>query len=235
MNQQIPVYVSLAFLIALLFPIYMIANLARKNTASSKSTFVFYGIIAFYSIYLLVVGIACINGAFDEVSLPPKIILLTTLPLLLFLVGFVFNTSLCKEIIKTTPVSKLIRLHLFRVIGSFFIILMLLQLLPKTFALIAGMGDVITALSSLWVAKSIEHKKIYAQTVALAWNTFGFLDILITSATAIILTKISIDTGALGVEVLATFPFCFIPAFAPATIIFLHLNIYRKLLSKNFQ
>jgi hypothetical protein len=44
-----------------------------------------------------------------------------------------------------------------------------------------------------------------------------------------VLTKISIDTGAMGVDTLAKFPFCFIPAFAPPTIIFLHVSIYKKL------
>jgi hypothetical protein len=38
------------------------------------------------------------------------------------------------------------------------------------------------------------------------------------------------QTAAQGVEALASFPFSFIPAFAPATIIFLHLSVYRKLL-----
>jgi len=49
---------------------------------------------------------------------------------------------------------------------------------------------------------------------------------------AIIFTKISIDRGIQGVEFLAEFPFCFIPAFAPPTIIFLHLLVYRKLSSE---
>jgi hypothetical protein len=36
----------------------------------------------------------------------------------------------------------------------------------------------------------------------------------------------------MGVDTLAKFPFSLIPAFAPPTIIFLHVLIYRKL--KNF-
>jgi hypothetical protein len=33
----------------------------------------------------------------------------------------------------------------------------------------------------------------------------------------------------MGVDTLATFPFCIIPAFAPPIILFLHLAIFRKL------
>ncbi|MEM7039032.1 MAG: hypothetical protein AAF570_18780, partial [Bacteroidota bacterium] len=189
----------------------------------------------FYVVYLTGVGIACLNGAFLAVSLPPRIIILTTAPLLVFLIGFIFHTGLYKRILKSVSAAELIRLHIFRLIGSFFLFLMFLELLPKPFAMIAGIGDVVTALSSLWVAKRIQENPEKAKTLALIWNTFGLVDILVTSATAVILTKISIDTGALGVEALATFPFCFIPAFAPPTIIFLHLSIYRKLLAKKFQ
>ena len=234
MNLEIPYYLSLAFLIAIGAPIYMIANLAKKYTQQPRSKTLFYGIIIFYSLYLLSVAIATINGVFAEISVPPKIIKLTTLPLLLFLLGFVSNTKFYRGLLKAIPVDQLILIHRFRLIGSFFIVLMLLNLLPKTFALIAGLGDIITALSSIWIAKFIREKRNGASKLALAWNTFGFLDILITSATAIILTRLSIETGAFGVDVLTIFPFCFIPAFAPATIIFLHISIYRKLLVKKF-
>lgn len=232
MSPQIPLYLSWGFLIAICFPIYMIANLACTHAKQAQSKKVFYGVIVFYSLYLVFVSIASINGVFLEVTLPPKIIQLTTLPLLVFLLIFVFNSRFYKDLLNSIPVDELILVHRFRLIGSFFIALMLLQLLPPVFALIAGLGDIITALSSIWIAKNLRNGSNHAKKLALAWNTFGLLDIFATSSMAIILTKISIDTGALGVDVLAVFPFCLIPAFAPATIIFLHVSIYKKLLAK---
>jgi len=234
MNPQIPIYISIAFLIALCFPIYMIANLGKQYVKPQHAARVFYGVIGFYLVYLIVVGIACLQGAFSENVIPPKIIQFTTVPLLLFLLGIVFNTPFYKTLLKDTPVYEIIRLHRFRLIGSFFLILLSLGLLPPLFALVAGLGDVITALSSIWVARSIKEGKPYANKLAIAWNTFGLVDILITSASAILFTKMNIETGVLGVGVLTTFPFCYIPAFAPATIIFLHISIYRKLLDKKF-
>ncbi|MEL6193286.1 MAG: hypothetical protein AAFR66_14610, partial [Bacteroidota bacterium] len=102
--------------------------------------------------------------------------------------------------------------------------------LPGRIGFLAGFGDLITAVSSIWVAKVVSRKSANWKAIALGWNTFGLLDIIATSATAFILTKLSIETGVQGVEILGEFPFCFIPAFAPATIIFLHVSIYRKLL-----
>lgn len=195
----------------------------------------FWVIIVFYLLYLIVVGYASIKGTFSENTLPPKIVQLTTIPLLLFYLGIVFNIKWYKMLLKSIPVEEFILLHRFRLIGSFFLVLLLLGLLPRVFALIAGLGDIITAITSIWIAKLIKEGRTKAHSWALVWNSFGFLDILITSTTAVLLTKISMETGAPGVEVLTVFPFCFIPAFAPATIIFLHITIYRKLLVEKFR
>jgi len=234
LNPQIPAYISMAFLVAICVPVYLIAQLAQKHANPVAAKPLFYGITGFYLLYFIMVAYATLTGAFAEITLPPKIIQLTTLPLLLFLMVLVFNTGAFKRILISIPLDQLILLHRFRLIGSFFLILLLLGLLPPVFALVAGIGDIITALSSFWVAKLLREGHRHAKKVATIWNSFGLLDILVTSATAVLLTKVSMETGALGVDVLATFPFCFIPAFAPATIIFLHLSIYRKLFVKKF-
>ena len=234
MNPAIPVYVSVVFLMAFSFPLVMIAGLARKHALPTQGNRLFLSIILFYLMYLTVVAIASFQGLFDEVTLPPRIVQFTTLPLLVFLVGLIFNRRWFKELLKRIPAHDLIRLHRFRLIGSFFLILLALGLLPPVFALVAGVGDVLTALSSWWVARLVQSQATNHRTIALVWNTFGFLDILATSFMAILFTEWSMEAGTLGVEVLANFPFCFIPAFAPATILFLHFSIYRKLLVKEF-
>lgn len=225
-SEQLPVYISILFLLAFVFPVTMVARLARK----AKIRKGFQIVLGFYLFYLTVVAIASFQGFFDDIMLPPKIVLTTTLPLAI-LVTILFNTVICKRANSILDLKDLVRIHIFRLIGSFFIILFLYDLLPPVFALIAGVGDVLTALASIWVVRAIEQGKSYALQLTFVWNTFGLLDILATSAMAILFTKFSIDTGSQGVEFLAEFPFCFIPAFAPATIIFLHLLVFRKLSS----
>lgn len=223
-SEQLPVYISMLFLLAFTFPVVMVAKLARKAHIHKG----FQIVLGFYLFYLSVVAIASFQGFFDDIMLPPKIVLTTTLPLAI-LVTILFNTSICKRANSILDLKDLVRIHIFRLIGSFFIILFLYDLLPQVFALIAGIGDVLTAVTSIWVVRAIEQKKSHARRLAFVWNTFGLLDILATSVMAILFTKFSIDTGSQGVEFLAEFPFCFIPAFAPATIIFLHLLVFRKL------
>lgn len=231
LSDFVPTWVSVLFLIAFCFPVFMVANLAKKGVPEvGKANRVYFTVLAFYILYLIYVSFAAFNGWFDEVSLPPKILKITMMPLLAFLLLVVFNLPIYKSILKNLQLADLVQIHIFRLIGSFFLILGFFKALPSSIAMLAGCGDVITAVSSIFVANAIRQKKTYANTLTWVWNTFGFLDILATSATAYILTKLSIETGSQGVEALGAFPFCFIPAFAPATIIFLHLSVYRKLL-----
>lgn len=230
----IPIWVSILFLIAIPIPIILIARLARKGTSSSTKNTVFYGILGFFAFYFSYVAYGSLNGLFEKVSLPPIILQYTTLPLALLLFGVVFNLSIYHKILQNTKIEDLVSLHIFRLIGVFFVILAHYETLPKYFALIAGFGDMISAISSIFVANAIRQNRQYARNLTYIWNTFGLIDILFTAISAFVLTKISIDTGALGVDTLATFPFCFIPAFAPPTIIFFHISIYKKL-KKNRQ
>jgi hypothetical protein len=231
--STVPTWLSVLFLIVIPIPVILVALLSRNATPKNK-TLVFTGILLFFGAYFTYVYVACMNSLFETQAVPPQIVKLTTMPLMLLLIVIVFNLPFWKTINQLTSTAAFIRIHFFRLIGSFLLILSLLDQLPLVFGIIAGAGDVITALTSLFVARAIEQKKAKAKTIALIWNTFGLLDIVATSTMAIVFTKLSIDTGSAGVEALGKFPFCLIPALAPPLIIFLHLSLYRKLLVKRF-
>jgi len=69
----------------------------------------------------------------------------------------------------------------------------------------------------------------YAKQFALLWNIIGSVDIISVIVTATIITQQAIESNLAGAQQFGTFPFSWIPAFAPATIIFLHLLVFRKL------
>jgi hypothetical protein len=231
---QYPVqaWVAPLFLAVIFVPAIMIARLAREGTPPAHRQGVFSAIVGFFALYFGYVAFASLNGWFDRVFLPPVVLLYCTVPLATFLFTVVINLGMYKTILGNLKLESLVKVHLFRLIGAFFVILAYQDALPKFFALIAGFGDMLTAATSILVARAIASQKPYAKRVALIWNTFGLIDILFTAITAIVLTKISIDTGAMGVDTLAQFPFCFIPAFAPPTIIFLHVSIFKKISSR---
>lgn len=225
----VPEWVSILFLIAIPIPIILIAFLARKASPTTKKNKVFYSILGFFAVYLSYVTVGSFNDLFNKVFFPPIVLLFTTFPFLIFFFTIVINLSIFKVIIRNVKLEDIVKIHVFRLIGVFFVILAYYETLPTFFALIAGFGDIISAVASIFVAKAIEDNKPYARRLTYIWNTFGLADIAFTAISAIILTKISIDTGSMGVDTLARFPLCFIPAIAPPTIVFLHVAIYQKL------
>jgi hypothetical protein len=229
----VPVWMSVLFLLVIPIPVLLTASLLG-NSAGKHKTAVFAGVLLFFAAYFAYVYVACMNNLFEVKSLPPQILKLTTMPLMVFLVVIVFNTPFYKSINRNASAAVLVRIHLFRLIGSFLLILSITGELPLIFGVISGAGDIITAVASIFVARMLEQKIANAKRIALIWNTFGLLDIIATSAMAFIFTKLAMDTGGNGVQALARFPFCLIPALAPPLIIFLHLTIYRKLLIKSY-
>ncbi len=230
-TYNLPQWIATSFLIVFPFAIFLIALLVKKSAPIGKENRLFYTVLGFYVLYLGYIATCSFNGLFDKVFLPPMVLLYGTFPLALFLFTVVINLKIYKTVLENTLLQDLVRVHIFRLVGVFFILLAVHDALPKWFAVIAGAGDMITAILSVFVANALENKRKNAQKWALAWNIFGTIDILFTAITANILAKISIETGAQGVDALAQFPFCFIPAFAPPTIIFLHVAVYKKLSS----
>ena len=69
--------------------------------------------------------------------------------------------------------EDLIRIHIFRFAGGMFIALYLVDKLPARFALVAGPGDLITAISCYVVAHYVFVKRTSSIKWAYAWNIFG--------------------------------------------------------------
>jgi hypothetical protein len=225
----VPQWIATFFMLVFPIAVFLVARLAKRNAPTHQQNKVFYSVLAFYGLYLGAITLGSFNGVFNRAFFPPLIILFGTLPLAIFLFTVVIKSKIYQTILEKTTLQDLVSVHIFRVIGVFFILIALHDALPKPFAFIAGLGDIITAVSSIFVAKAIVSKHPNARKYTYIWNTFGLIDIILTAIMANVLTKLSMDTGIMGVDTLAKFPFCLIPAFAPPTIIFLHVAIYHKL------
>jgi hypothetical protein len=228
-QYPLPNWISLAFLIAIPLPFILLTLFVRKESKLINNQLAYPVTAGFFILYFSYIVIASLNGWFNQVMFPPKVLLLTTFPYAFFLFGILLNTKVYKALLENTTLDALVGLHIFRLIGLFFVLLALHDALPKPFAFIAGIGDMVTAVSSLFVVRAIQNKRSYAKKLTYFWNIFGTVDILFTAIAANVITKISMDTGVMGVDSLAFFPFCIIPAFAPPTILFLHWSIFKKL------
>jgi hypothetical protein len=229
----IPHWISIAFLLTIPIPFVLIIQFLYKARTQINSLRPAIASAIFFIAYLVYIFIASMVGLFHAVSLPPKILLLTTFPYAFLLFVLLPQSKWFKIVVNAMSVQSIIALHIFRFIGVFFILLALHKALPAPFSFISGFGDMLTAVSSLFVVNAINTQKPYAIKLAWVWNIFGTIDIMFTAIAANVLTKLSIDTGSMGVDTLAVFPFCIIPAFAPPTILWLHWIIFKKLKNRH--
>lgn len=233
-TNSVPQWISALFVISFIIPIFMIANLVKQGALKAtiendKTKTLPRNIIIFFATYYIYVTLMSFTGVFQVNTLPPRILVLTGIPLTLFYFIFVFRTKLFWTILENVKLSSLVKIHVFRLVGVFFIVGWYYNILPKSFALIGGIGDIFAAMTAIFVANLIEKKSKNYKKITLIWNIIGFWDIVSVITSAIYITKQAIDSNSQGILEMTKFPFCLIPAFAPATIIFLHICIFKKL------
>jgi hypothetical protein len=230
-----PLWVIILFAAGFLYAISLIANPSRQAALNSgmtaaESRNIQFGIFGFYIIYLAYVSILSVKGAFYIHPVPPKVMVFAAIPLTIILFAIIGNTGLFKKLLRSVTLESLITMHVFRFLGVFFIILYCYHLLPADLAFSAGMGDIITALFAWPVAKWVSKRKSWSIKAVYAWNIFGILDIIsLLIIVGITIKKSIISGGNGGLEEMTIFSFAWFPAFAPATILFLHTAIFRKL------
>jgi len=234
---QVPIWVSALFIISFsTIPVYLIVNavkLALKNSGNSKKSVIDRKIFLFYWSYFLIIALISFTGFFEKNVLPPRIIVFASIPLFLFYLFYVQKTKWFQLAFKHIKLEQLIYIHLFRFVGVFFFLAYSYDTIPKEFAYIGGAGDILTAILAIPVMMALRKGLSFAKKLVWIWNIIGLLDILSVLTTATILTRLAVENNEAGVQQFGTFPFSWIPAFAPATIIFLHLLVFKKLNQRN--
>jgi hypothetical protein len=230
---NVPIWVSLLFLCSFsTLTIYLITSAIKsvyKQQNSANNNNLIPKTILFFVTYFIAVSLVTLTGFFEKNALPPRIILATALPLFLFYQCYLLQSKTFQYIFQYIQIQQLIRIHLFRFVGVFFFLGYYYDALPQHFAFVGGGGDILTAILVLPLLYLIQKKHPFAQRFIWIWNCIGLLDILSVLCSAIWITKQAVQNHQVGVEQMGTFPFSWIPAFAPATIIFLHLLIFKKL------
>lgn len=119
------------------------------------------------------------------------------------------------------PSDWLIRLQVYRAAGFIFVWPFLSEgLLPAGFALPAGIGDAVTGLSALWIARVVAQKRPGSYRWAVWWNWFGVLDLVVAPAAA----------ALSGAQIATIYPLGLIPIFlGPPLGILLHIYSLRNL------
>ena len=140
--------------------------------------------------------------------------------LLLLAASLLFSGSLRSLLTRQT---SLIRLHVWRLEGFVFLILMLLGKMPALWALPAGIGDILTGLAALWVARNFDAPN--GKRRAIIWNIFGMVDLIVAVALGV-----TTNPGAAQIfhttptpELLTYFPLALVPTFLVPLAFTLHV------------
>lgn len=237
MYKDIPGYIVFAFLLAFILTVRHIGQAIKEGAikadfSSVNADRMVYRVYLFFIGWVAYVYTLTFTGIIAVNELPPRALLFFTLPLLLFYFLWLNKQPTFIKVIKAMPLKTLIRVHLFRFIAVFFLILWQQNYLPKEWAWPAAIGDILTALLSIPVSYYVLDKGRPVFLLYL-WNFFGLIDIVMVVVLAVVITKQSMAPGS-GLQNLLTlsrFPFVLVPAFAPATIMFLHYQIFKRLRS----
>jgi hypothetical protein len=126
--------------------------------------------------------------------------------------------------------ANLIRLHLWRLEGLVFLVLMLQGRVPALWALPAGLGDVLIGATALWVARGLEHPG--GRRRALAWTLFGMADLVVAVALGVMTNPgpTQMFHTIPNAELLTQYPLALVPTFLVPVAFTLHVVSLLQLL-----
>ena len=119
--------------------------------------------------------------------------------------------------------ANLIRLHLWRLEGLVFLVLMLQGRVPALWALPAGLGDVLVGATAPWVARGLEHPG--GRRRAIAWTLFGMADLVVAVALGVMTNPgpTQVFHPIPNAELLTQYPLALVPAFLVPLAFTLHV------------
>lgn len=134
-----------------------------------------------------------------------------------------------------TAVAGLVAIQISRLAGGGFVVLYEQGRLSAPFAIVAGWGDVITALIAIPVAVLALRQHRHWRRWVLIWNIIGTADFLLAiflGSTSTAGSALQLFSGGPGVAIIGELPWRYIPAFYVPLFLSVHLAIFIWLASR---
>jgi hypothetical protein len=119
--------------------------------------------------------------------------------------------------------ANLIRLHVWRLEGLVFLILMVQGRVPALWAVPAGVGDVLVGATAPWVARGLERPG--GRRRAIAWTLFGMADLVVAVALGVMTNPgpTQVFHPIPNAEMLTQYPLALVPVFLVPLAFTLHV------------
>jgi len=122
-----------------------------------------------------------------------------------------------------TRQANLIRLHGWRLVGVFFLDLMLQGRMPALWALPAGIGDILIGATAPWIARHIDTPR--GRRRAIVWNLLGMADLVVAIGLGIMTNPgpAQVFHTTPTSELVTRFPLALVPTFLVPLALTLHV------------
>jgi hypothetical protein len=178
--------------------------------------------------WFLAVLLAGFIGVFDagtrySMATPIPSGLSAVLPVVAFAIWFSISSGFRQYLRSLNPVV-LTAVQTWRVGGVVFLILMAKGMLPPTFALPAGLGDMTIGVTAPLIALALSRKKL-AEWVFVLWQAAGILDLVVAVGTGVLSspTRLGVLAHGATTRLMGQLPMSLIPTFVVPLLLIFHI------------
>lgn len=202
-------------------------SVSLHSTESTAPVGLRWGIAFVLAAWFAFVVIFAAAGAYvTPAGAPPLPIALgVTVPLALFFVGLGVWPAF-REFVASIDVRLVLGINAGRFVGLGFLALSAYGLLPGSFALPAGLGDIAIAVAAPWLLLAVlRQPRFVAGKTFTIWNVLGILDLVVALGEGTLNAMFA--TGAVGeisMDPMARLPLAIIPVYLVPILIMLHVS-----------
>jgi hypothetical protein len=235
MNENLPNYISVIFIITTLLTLVIFYWTVKKST-DNKIRENRIKIILPVFLWLVLQGILSFNNVYNENtdSIPPKIFLFGVLPNIIAII-WLFLSKTGKRFIDSLPIEKLTFLNLVRIPVELVLLWLFMNtLIPEIMTFEGWNFDIIMGITApIIIYYGFMNERINRKVI-LIWNIIGLILLLFIFVIALLsapfpLQRLAFDQPNIG---LLYFPFSWLATFIVPIVILGHLVSIRKLTRK---
>ncbi|GGD44289.1 hypothetical protein GCM10011514_05280 [Emticicia aquatilis] len=220
--DTIPAYVAISFTATTLLSIWLFF----KATNHSKQTLIF--LIS----WAILQSFAALSGLYLNTSAVPPRILLSLLPVFIF-IGVLFNSQKGKAFIDSLSLEKLTLLHTVRVPVEIVLYwLFLHKAIPQLMTFEGRNFDILAGITAPIIYYFVFVKKKLSHKILLGWNIVCLLLLINIVVNAILASPVPFQQFAFEQPNIAIlyFPYNLLPSVVVPLVLFSHLVVIRRLL-----
>ncbi len=231
MLKDLPLYISLLFILIVIITYWFLIAAARKNN-TDKTIF----IISTTIIIWLALQATLAKTFFYTVTktLPPRVALTVVPPLLLIILLFI--TTAGRRFIDSLSMKILTQLHFVRVLVELILWrLFIYKLVPELMTFEGRNFDILAGLTAPFIAYYGFVKRKLSNRFMLVWNVICLLLLLNIVINAILSAPSLFQQFAFEQPNIAVlyFPYVWLPSFIVPVVLFSHLVLIRRLMKKD--